>query len=122
MPQTYWHPEEKLLLVIYVDDMKMSGPESEMASAWAALGENIKLEEPKGDASDRTTFLGCTHVKFTETIDGVDLRCMAYDARASMKRGVAKYEEAVFGVTGKYPELRPVKTPFIVEETKHCPH
>ena len=30
----YWHPDLKTLLIVYVDDFKMSGPKSSVAKAW----------------------------------------------------------------------------------------
>ena len=37
------------MLIIYVDDMKLSGPPSAMRGAWEEIGKRIKLEVPKGD-------------------------------------------------------------------------
>ena len=45
----YYNSTPKLMLVVYVDDMKLSEPAEEMAKAWKELGEQIKLEVPKGD-------------------------------------------------------------------------
>ena len=33
-----------MLLIVYVDDMKLSGPEDEMEKSWADLSKNIHLE------------------------------------------------------------------------------
>ena len=54
-----------VLLIAYVDDMKMSGPPDKMKKAWADLqsGPNgliIGKVEPAGH------FLGCTHEKGDE--------------------------------------------------------
>ena len=48
-PCVYWNDRLKLLLIIYVDDMKLSGPEKNMKEAWEAIGRNITLERQKGD-------------------------------------------------------------------------
>ena len=46
-PSVYYDYKRHILLVVYVDDMKMAGPKVELASAWERLGERIKLEVPK---------------------------------------------------------------------------
>ena len=43
-PSTYYHKEMKLLLVVYVDDLKMAGPESSMKQGWALLRSKLDLE------------------------------------------------------------------------------
>ena len=60
-PCVYFNKDTSMLLIVYVDDMKLSGPRSAMAKTWENLGENIKLEEPKGNEPGVHTFLGCTH-------------------------------------------------------------
>ena len=49
------------MLIVYVDDMKMSGPKETMATHWANLGKGINLAIPPGDDEFRATFLGCDH-------------------------------------------------------------
>ena len=48
---------------MYVDDMKLAGPIQFMEQAWAALGEGINLECPKGndekEGQKKMTSLGC---------------------------------------------------------------
>ena len=43
---TYWHPELKLLLMVYVDDFKMSGPSANFAKGWSMIRQKIKTDEP----------------------------------------------------------------------------
>ena len=93
--------------------MILSGPKEKMDGAWERLGKDITLEVPKGTEEGVHTFLGCKHTRFTKTINGKKVECMEYDVSSAMKRCVAKYEEAVYELTGKYPKLYPVKTPFI---------
>ena len=50
-PCAFFHPITKMLLIVYVDDMKLSGPKEHMAKTREDLGKNIKLEVPKGDVS-----------------------------------------------------------------------
>ena len=44
-PCVYWNVRSKMLLIVYVDDMKLSGPRAAMAESWAALGKELKIEE-----------------------------------------------------------------------------
>ena len=50
-PGVYFNKKSLLMLVVYVDDMKMAGPEHEMAKAWDDIGKRINLEVPKGDTT-----------------------------------------------------------------------
>ena len=43
-PSTYYHKEMELLLVVYVDDLKMAGPESNMKKGWTLLRSKLDLE------------------------------------------------------------------------------
>ena len=43
---TYWHPELKLLLMVYVDDFKMAGPSANFAKGWSMIRQKIKIDEP----------------------------------------------------------------------------
>ena len=36
-PSTYWHRELRLLLTVYVDDFKLSGPKQHLAKGWELL-------------------------------------------------------------------------------------
>ena len=43
-PSVFHHPKLDLLLVIYVDDFKMAGPEKNMEKGWELLGEFIDMD------------------------------------------------------------------------------
>jgi hypothetical protein len=45
-PRCYHHPELKLLLVIYVDDFKLSGPAENFKKGWAFLKQGLKIDDP----------------------------------------------------------------------------
>ena len=66
------------MLVVYVDDMKMAGPENEMAQAWKELSDNINLEVPRGDTQEKITFLGCESVREDKSIRGHKVTCLLY--------------------------------------------
>ena len=72
-PCAYFHPTTKMLLIVYVDDMKLAGPAEHMAETWKPLGKNIKLEIPKGDESAKTEPTG-NKEKMDKALrgDGVD--------------------------------------------------
>ena len=59
----YWHPKEKALIVIYVDDFNLSAPVKSHSLLWADLRKRLNLEEP----SDPNRFLGCYKRPFYAT-------------------------------------------------------
>ena len=42
----FWHPNLRALMVVYVDDIKIAGPEKGCQEIWRRLGERIVLEDP----------------------------------------------------------------------------
>ena len=128
-PCVYWNKDWKLLLIIYVGDMKLSGPACHMKKAWNAIGQNISLEPQKGDdvgeneGKKTLTFLGCEMTKCRKELrPGQFAECVEYNISRQLRRALAKYEEAVFTATGLVPEYVIAKTPFLEEETKTSPH
>ena len=53
----FWHPRLSLLLVVYVDDFKTSGPTQNLQEGWALLRKGITTDEPTGHG----LYLGCLH-------------------------------------------------------------
>jgi hypothetical protein len=43
----YWHEELRLMLIIYVDDFKMSGPTENLARGWDLIRQGIVLDPPE---------------------------------------------------------------------------
>ena len=64
----YWHPDLKVMLVLYVDDFKLSGPAESMETAWKMIREAIITGEPHPLGH----FLGCTHEAVTLQPPGSD--------------------------------------------------
>ena len=60
-PSVFFHDRLKLLLVVYVDDFKMSGPKESMKRAWELIGSRIDMDKP-GTVG---RYLGCDHVYST---------------------------------------------------------
>ena len=56
-PSSFWFPETKMLLTVYVDDLLLSGPKGQHKQVWEALRKTIKLEDPE----QLSRFLGRTH-------------------------------------------------------------
>ena len=56
-PSCYWHDKLQLLLVIYVDDFKMSGPTDSVDRGWVLLKRGLSIEKP----SEICLYLGCKH-------------------------------------------------------------
>ena len=51
-PSVYFDEKTKMLLIIYVDDLLLSGPKELMEPTWAKLGDVLKLAKPPGDDDD----------------------------------------------------------------------
>ena len=43
-PSMYFHKKLKLLLVIYVDDLKLAGPEENLTKGWEMLRSKLNIE------------------------------------------------------------------------------
>ena len=57
-PSMFFHARLKLLLIVYVDDFKMSGPKESIEEGWRLIATKIDLDEP-GPVG---RYLGCEHV------------------------------------------------------------
>ena len=51
----FFHPKLKLMLVVYINDFKLSGPKCNLAAGWKAVQENVEIGEPEPLGK----FLGC---------------------------------------------------------------
>jgi len=54
----FWHEAHKLLLIVYVDDFKLVGPEKSLVQAWSEIRKHINIEDPTPIGQ----YLGCEHV------------------------------------------------------------
>jgi len=93
-PSSYWFPQQRLLLTVYVDDLLLSGPSDRHDEVWRLLGAKIDIEDP--EPLDR--FLGRSH-QITDTQAGSSLEfCMeeycvdAVNLYSSIT-GTTKYKE-----------------------------
>ena len=114
-PSLYFHAQLKLLLVVYVDDLKLAGPSQNLKRGWELLGSELRLEPP----TPLGLYLGCNITKGeSELHDKTKVRTVTYDMESYLEMTVKKYTD----VTGVAPDkLRKVATPSLPEETKHHP-
>ena len=67
-PSVFWHPQRRMLLVVYLDDFKLSGPEISHDAAWKEIKTEIDITKPEPVGH----FLGCNQTAGTVTLpDGV---------------------------------------------------
>ena len=122
---TYWHAGMKMLLVVYVDDFRMSGPEQNFPKAWETIRKHIKTSDPQKSGK----FLGCDHKRSSKDIptggdpwsvydendkaERVRINLMEYDMEPFLDSCVERYCELA-----KVPRssLKYVETPFINEQ------
>lgn len=79
----YFQKELQLLLVIYVDDLKLSGPEKNLAKGWELLRSKLKIE-PETDLE----YLGCLLSKGTDKLhDGTVVQTMICNMEGLLKLG-----------------------------------
>ena len=91
-PCVFYNYETNMLLIVYVDDMKLAGPNDKMEQTWKDLGKRIKLEIPRGDSqeekpdgSSQMTFLGCTLRRKKRTVRGKEVTMVEYDVEDSFQ-------------------------------------
>ena len=105
----YVHRELKLLLVVYVDDFKLSGPAENIKEGWRLITKHIDMEPPTPTGK----FLGCDHkpgeAKLIET--GARVRTMEYDMQSFFESCVDLFQSLTHG---KYP-LKRAPTPFMTD-------
>ena len=57
-PSCFWFEDKKLLMIVYVDDLLLSGPEDLHADLWKELRKKVTLEPPE----DLDRYLGRHHI------------------------------------------------------------
>ena len=87
---TFWHPKLKLLLNVYVDDFKLSGPTCNMTAGWKLIRQGLDIEEP----GPLSLYLGCCHRPISaKAEDGTTVQGMSYDQEDFLKSCVERYAE-----------------------------
>ena len=110
-PSMCYHKELKLLLVIYVDDLKLAGPSQNLTKGRKLLRSQLRIEPE----SDLGLYLGCLLSKGTNRLhDGTEVTTLTCNMEGLLKLSVDKYVE----LAGKDAKLKQVSTPSPPEETK----
>ena len=75
-PSVFWHPQRRLLLIVYVDDFKLAGPADQHDDAWLEIQSVIDTTTP----TPVSHFLGCNQSRGQITLpDGAVVSTMVYD-------------------------------------------
>ena len=91
-PSMYFHKKLQLLLVIYVDDLKLAGPEENLTKGWEMLRSKLNIEPE----TDLGLYLGCILSKGSSKLhDGTPVSTMTYDMEGLLKLSVERYLEIV---------------------------
>ena len=104
-PSMFWNDELSLMLMVYVDDFKMSGPKSSLAEGWKRIKRGLDIDDPV--PVDRC--LGCRHKQLKGEVNGKPVNVMQYVVEDFMEQCVQAYKDACQEPDMK---LRPVETPF----------
>ena len=110
-PSMYYHPKLQLMLVIYVDDLKLAGPKENLAKGWEMLRTKLRIEPE----TDLGLYLGCILSKGeAQMYDRSKVKTLTYNMEGLLKLSVDKYLEII----GKDTKLKKVSTPSLPEDTK----
>ena len=93
-PSCYFHPDLKLMLVIYVDDFKLSGPIGNLAAGWKLLRKDPCIEPEERYGEKGTTYLGCKVLRTTAKLCGSQMATViTYDMEEFLHSRVQQYLE-----------------------------
>ena len=110
----YYYGKLNLLLVGYVDDLKLAGPSGNLSKGWEMLRSLLNIEPE----TDLGMYLGCTLKKGESRLkDGTRVSTMTYDMESFLEQCVEKYRE----IAGKNVAFKHVATPSLPEDTKQHP-
>ena len=117
-PSCYFHPELKLLLIVYVDDFKLAGPEHNIKKGWSLLKKGLEIEPEKTIDEKGAVYLGCRLKRSKLKLpSGKMATSMTYDMEEFLDSCVAKYVE----LAGPGTKVKPYATPFFQEDHKESP-
>ena len=113
-PSMYHYGKLNLLLVVYVDDLKLAGPSGSLSQGWGMLRSLLNIEPE----TDLGMYLGCTLKKGENRLkDGTRVSTMTYDMESFLEQCVEKYRE----IAGKNVTFKHVATPSLPEDAKQHP-
>mgnify|MGYP007023072079 CR=1 FL=1 len=109
-PSVYWHDGLEVVLIIYVDDFKLSGPEDKLQLGWDLISKGLNIEPP----AKLGLYLGCKHEESVRILPdtGKSVRVMEYNMEDFLRSCVDRYRE----LTGVH-YMRQAATPFLAEPT-----
>ncbi|CAE8592117.1 unnamed protein product [Polarella glacialis] len=81
----FYHPELKVMMAVYVDDFKASGPVEWLAKAWALVRSKIRTGAP----TPIGRYLGCQHT----IVELKDRRVIEYDMHDFLEQCVDRYKK-----------------------------
>ena len=102
----FWNAGLQLMLMVYVDDFKMSGPAKNLDKGWKLLRSGIDMDDPY--PLDRC--LGCIHHIRSGVVNHKNVQIIEYDVCDFMQQCVHAYKNAC-GEPDM--QLRKVDTPFL---------
>ena len=73
----YRRPSKKAFLSVYVDDLKLCGPEGTLASLWSDLTKHLKLDPPT--EFHESTYLGCQQESYNTTSEDMTVHKSFWD-------------------------------------------
>ena len=104
----------KLLLVVYVDDLKLAGSTENISKGWSMLRTKLRIEPE----TDLGLYLGCMLTRGESKLhDGTVVNTVSYNMEGLLKLSVDKYLDIV----GHDTKMKAVNTPSLPEETKEHP-
>ena len=98
----YYHKKLQLLLVVFVDDLKMAGPEKNLKKGWDMLRPKLRIEME----TELGLYLGCMIKKGEASLhDGTKVKTVGYDMSDLLKMTVEKYQDIVGEKTLRTPRV-----------------
>jgi len=90
-PSCFWHPELRLFLVVYVDDVKLSGPVANIAKGWSLIRNGIRTEE----SPELGLYLGCKREQSVKALpdSGIRIRVVESNMEDFLCSCVGRYNE-----------------------------
>ena len=117
-PSCYFHPDLRLLLVVYVDDFKLAGPKANMKRGWELLRQDLDIEPEKVIDSKGAVYLGCRQeVNTIKLPSGRLATAMTYNMEEFLESCVNKYIE----LAGPGTKIKPYPTPFFQDDHRESP-
>lgn len=117
-PSCYSHTELRLVLMIYVDDVKLAGAKKHLAQGWERITDAVEM----GRQEELGQFLGCNREKIVKTLPNrAVLRGVSYNMEIYLRTLATKYKKLMKDVAGSEPNMCAAPTQFLPEYQKDVP-